>query len=99
MHIVVVRAGSVSIKLLIEIVEAHLNSSTTGQLLFVTSAHYSLGVEATGNHVLVSRNEVIDHVPKQLLLMSFLMWHWWSKVTKIIFCLLTFGFDFHSNFW
>ena len=99
-HIVVFRSSFVTIEFLIQIVKVHFDFSTTRYfLLGTTSGSISFLIVLSGKSIFVGLYEIGGHGEEKLLLIRAIIWHFRSKILKIIFCLFCFDFNFVHNVW
>lgn len=99
MHIIILGSSSIPLKLAIQIIEVHFDSSATLEVNLLILAHLPLGIILSRNHVLISLDKFSDHVPQELHLLIALRWHWRSQVSQIVLSLLHFLSDLFHDVW
>ena len=101
MNVIVIRSGFVTLKLIIQVVEVHLDFGSTRhfQCSFLVRSHFSVGVISPRNVIFVGLTEFSDHVPQDLCLLSVFARHGWSQVFEVFISFLHLLSDFSHDLW
>lgn len=100
-HICVLLSRLHLIQVSVKLVEAHLNASTSGELLALGTAlsvDFAAGIVLATDLVLISLDELCDHVPQQVHLLCLAGWQGGSERPDLLFCLFLLFFDLLDDF-
>ena len=99
--IVVIRSRFIPFELLVQIIEVHLDLSSSGhfECPLLVGRHFSVSIVPSRNVVFVSLDEFGDHVPEDLRLLCVFRRHSWTQIFKVFVGFLHLLSDLLHNLW